>query len=125
MCLTPASLLVRLTPLAELAKCNGVDGAPVYVCINGDIFDVEAKREMYSPPGEGYSIFAAKEAAIPLAMGLLKEEEIPADKTLNDLNGGELDSLRSWYGFFSGRYPIVGRLVDADGKPTKNESISL
>jgi len=110
--------VVRDMTEEELARGTGVDGAPVYVCVNGDIYEIddEEKKKMYSPPGTGYSIFAGREAAVPLAMAILEVDKIPAGKTVADLTAHELDSLRSWKSHYDNNYPKVGRLVDATGK---------
>lgn len=106
--------------MAELEKCNGVDGAPLYVCVNGDIYDVEERRDMYYPPGgENYSFIVAKEAAVALALMAVSEKWIPKGKSLHNLTEEEADSLRSWIAFFKKRYPLVGRLVK-DGKHLKD-----
>lgn len=63
----PPPNTTRVFAYEELAKHDGKDSeAPVYVAIKGTVFDVSAKRAMYSP-GAGYSCFAGKDASKVMA----------------------------------------------------------
>lgn len=47
----------------ELKAFDGTDESqPVYIALKGIVFDVTARREMYAP-GQGYSIFAGRDAS--------------------------------------------------------------
>lgn len=54
------------TPLnlteAELATFDGSNGRPIYVAVNGSVYDVSASRELYGPGGS-YAFFAGKDGA--------------------------------------------------------------
>jgi predicted heme/steroid binding protein len=73
---------VNLTP-EELALYNGTDKVkPIYLAINGTIFDVSEGRHSYGPGG-GYSVFAGRDATRAFVTGCFLE-----DRT-SDLRGAE------------------------------------
>ncbi|MBE7181334.1 MAG: cytochrome b5 domain-containing protein, partial [Terriglobus roseus] len=73
---------VNLTP-DELAKYDGSDETkPVYLAINGTIFDVSAGRNTYGPGGS-YSVFAGRDATRAFVTGCFLEDRTP------DLRGAE------------------------------------
>ncbi|KAI8924301.1 cytochrome b5-like heme/steroid binding domain-containing protein [Entophlyctis helioformis] len=95
----------------ELAKFSGAtaDG-PVYVAIKGIVFDVTANRQQYAP-GQGYSIFAGKDASCALGKSSLKAEDCHAD--YSGLNDEEMKTLDNWVAFFQKKYPVVGHTAAA------------
>ncbi|KAF8476144.1 cytochrome b5-like heme/steroid binding domain-containing protein [Kalaharituber pfeilii] len=59
---------------AQLAKYDGTDPAlPIYVALNGSVFDVSANRETYGPGGS-YHVFAGVDAARGFVTGCFKED---------------------------------------------------
>jgi len=73
---------VRLTD-AELAAFNGEDPSkPIYVGLNGSIYDVSASPQTYGPGGS-YAFFAGKDAARAYLTGCFKDDLTP------DLRGVE------------------------------------
>lgn len=59
---------------AELAQYNGEDPTkPIYVAVNGSIFDVSANPQAYGPIG-GYHFFAGRDAARAFVSGCFKED---------------------------------------------------
>lgn len=52
---------VNLTE-AELATYDGRSGRPIYLAVNGSVYDVSASTEMYGPGGS-YSFFSGKDGA--------------------------------------------------------------
>ncbi|KAH8195958.1 hypothetical protein TruAng_009878 [Truncatella angustata] len=127
-----------LTP-AELAAYDGSDpSTPIYLAINGTIYDVSANRRTYGPGGS-YHVFAGADAARGFVTGCFAEDRtadlrgveqmhVPADDPevdahfsaaeLEALKGRELgearqkvhDQLSHWVNFFarSPKYPRVG-----------------
>ena len=72
----------HLTP-DQLALYNGTDPKqPIYLAINGTIFDVSEGRHSYGPGG-GYSVFAGRDATRAFVTGCFLE-----DRT-SDLRGAE------------------------------------
>ncbi|EPZ34843.1 putative progesterone binding protein [Rozella allomycis CSF55] len=101
---------VELT-LDELREFDGTDShKPVYVAINGVIYDVTCKRHLYAL-GKGYHILAGRECARALAKGCLTEDM--CSNELNDLNDEEFDTLKDWETYYNRSYPNVGRVVYA------------
>lgn len=68
---------------AELAAYDGSDPSkPVYLALNGTIYDVSAGRRIYGPGGS-YNVFAGKDAARGFITGCFAEDSTP------DLRGAE------------------------------------
>lgn len=125
--------------LEELAQYNGKDETkPLYIAINGTIFDVSSNRRTYGPGGS-YQYFAGADAARSFVTGCFQTDQtadmrgveemfLPLDDPevdrhwttaqLAQLKEQELDDARRrvhealahWVGFFenSGRYQKVG-----------------
>ncbi|KAL1963889.1 hypothetical protein VTN77DRAFT_7695 [Rasamsonia byssochlamydoides] len=73
---------VNLTP-EQLSLYNGTDPSlPIYLAINGTIFDVSANRAMYGPGG-GYNFFTGRDATRAFVTGCFREDLTP------DLDGVE------------------------------------
>jgi predicted heme/steroid binding protein len=73
---------VNLTP-TQLSLYNGTDPSlPIYLAINGTIFDVSANRGIYGPGG-GYNFFAGRDATRAFVTGCFREDLTP------DLDGVE------------------------------------
>lgn len=95
--------------LAELALYNGSDAAlPIYIAINGSVFDVTRSPHLYGPGGP-YAFFAGRDAARAFVTGCFSKP----DEFTHDLRG--LDPLEAaaqvqgWTEFFSGgKYWRVG-----------------
>lgn len=102
--------------LAELRQFDG-NGKPanwpIYVAINGTVFDVSAKRDAYGPGGS-YAVFAGRDASRGLAMSSLKEEDLLGDH-LSDLTDKQRQTLKQWEEFFQARYTVAGEIVQQEG----------
>ncbi|KAF0751956.1 hypothetical protein AaE_006206 [Aphanomyces astaci] len=97
--------------LDKLRAFNGEGDKPIYIAIKGVVYDVSRKRDFYGP-GEGYHLFAGREAARALA----KMSFEPADLEntgISDLNFMEKEILKDWIDKFTdyNSYPIVGRVL--------------
>ncbi|PHH60540.1 hypothetical protein CDD81_1587 [Ophiocordyceps australis] len=67
---------IYLTP-QELMAYDGSDATkPLYLAINGTIYDVSAGRHMYGPGGS-YSVFAGHDAARAFVTGCFAEDRTP------------------------------------------------
>ncbi|KAJ3217240.1 hypothetical protein HDU67_008262 [Dinochytrium kinnereticum] len=94
---------------SELSQFNGSDPSrPVYLAVKGTVFDVTQNRGMYEP-GQGYSVFAGKDASKALGKSSLKPEDCVAD--FSSLNAEEMQTLDKWHAHYQKKYPIVGRVV--------------
>lgn len=98
-----SSLVFQLSNIS-----SGVQNPRIFVAIKGIIFDVTRNSASYGP-GQGYSVFVAKDASRALAKSSLKPED--ARPEYHDLPPKELKVLEDWYTYFSLRYNIVGRIV--------------
>ncbi|KAF8069918.1 cytochrome b5 [Lyophyllum atratum] len=95
----------------ELKKFDGSNpNLPIYVAIKGTIFDVTHKADVYGP-GRSYSIFAGKDGSKGLGMSSL--DPVNAVSDYSGLDEKDRKVLDDWHGFFSKRYNIVGKVVDA------------
>ncbi|PKY09220.1 heme/steroid binding domain protein [Aspergillus campestris IBT 28561] len=73
---------IHLTP-TQLTLYNGTDTTlPLYIAVNGSIFDVSANRMVYGPGGN-YNFFAGRDATRAFVTGCFQEDLTP------DLEGVE------------------------------------
>jgi len=94
--------------VSELAKADGEHSSKIYVAIKGTVFDVTRNAASYGP-GQGYHIFAGKDASRALAKSSLN----PADALpeYEDLSDKQKKVLSDWFHFFSLRYNVVGKVA--------------
>jgi len=89
---------------------------PVYLSLNGTVFDVSEGRNFYGPGGP-YELFAGRECGASLAKMSFSAEYLDDMAACKSLNFGEKNELENWCQKFQHyrNYPIVGRLVpDSD-----------
>lgn len=93
---------------SELARYSGADDAdPIYLGINGNVYDVTKKRRLYGPGGS-YSFFAGADCARAFVTGCFKTD------CTHDLRGipqDRLAQLHGWESFFKKEYRWVGTVV--------------
>jgi len=100
----------KLLTEAELAKFDGsIPGTPIYLAIDGEVFDVTAGRHSYGPEG-GYRNFAGVDASRAFATQCLKGHRT---HDLRGLTDAQLRSRDHWKSFFENniKYPRVGRVL--------------
>lgn len=87
----------------------------ILLAIDGRVFDVTKGANFYGPGGP-YGNFAGRDASRGMAKQSFDLEMLtPLDKpldTLSDLTPMEVNNMREWIGHFSGKYTIVGELVN-------------
>lgn len=103
---------VKLT-LDELAKYDGQDKAlPLYLAINGSVYDVSVSRTIYGPGGP-YSKFAGKDAARAWVTGCFgKPDEFTYD--LREIDEKEArNAIQNWQDFYDNhrKYWYVGTVI--------------
>jgi predicted heme/steroid binding protein len=80
----------------QLSSYDGrTPGEPIYLAIDGDVYDVTAGRESYGPGGS-YSIFAGRDAARGTLFddsNLLHENKSVTHEKVADRNYVQLSSL--------------------------------
>lgn len=98
---------------------NSGEPKPVYLSLNGTVFDVSNGRDFYGPGG-AYEMFAGRECGVALAKMSFEEEHLDNVAGCADLNPGEKCTLDDWmekFQHFKG-YPILGKLVPDDLLPS-------
>ncbi|KAL8753839.1 MAG: hypothetical protein Q9184_005304 [Pyrenodesmia sp. 2 TL-2023] len=115
----PPIVFRTFTPLT-LKPYNGENNMPVYLAVNGKVFDVSNGRNFYGPGGP-YENFAGRDASRGLACGSFDEDMLTKDLKgpLDDLKGlgdEEMEAMRGWEERFHEKYLVVGKLV-AVGHP--------
>ncbi|KAG2179859.1 hypothetical protein INT43_003645, partial [Umbelopsis isabellina] len=91
----------------ELAKYDGSNPSlPVYIAIDGEVFDVTKGRGWYAPGGS-YSFFAGRDAARAYATGCFKEH---LTHDLRGLGENQLKGIENWKNFYKNhhKYHKVG-----------------
>jgi membrane-associated progesterone receptor component len=102
----------------QLAFFNGTkeektnEDRPVYLSINGTVFDVSDGRNFYGPGGP-YEAFAGHECGIALAKMSFDTQYLDDLAGCQTLNSGERQALEEWIEKFTyyRNYPIKGKLV--------------
>jgi predicted heme/steroid binding protein len=68
-----------------LSTYNGSDPSlPIYVAVNGSIYDVSASPRFYGQ-GAGYNVFAGRDASRAFVTGCLEEDLIPDLRGVEDM----------------------------------------
>ncbi|KAH3671404.1 hypothetical protein WICMUC_004701 [Wickerhamomyces mucosus] len=89
---------------SELTNFNGTDPSlPIYIAVNGAIWDVSGNREIYKPSGS-YGFFAGKDIARALATNCLNH----LNHDIRDIQPGERRRLKGWIEYFDDKYWRVG-----------------
>lgn len=98
---------------------------PIYLSLNGTVFDVTTGKDFYGPGGP-YALFAGRECGVALAKFTFGEEHLDDIAGCSKLNAGEKDVLDDWIEKFTyyRDYPIKGRLVSQDLIPSSDRIIS-
>ncbi|KIP09845.1 hypothetical protein PHLGIDRAFT_102163 [Phlebiopsis gigantea 11061_1 CR5-6] len=100
----------RLFSERMLATFSGeVESMPIYIAIDGDVFDVSSNRATYGPGGS-YHFMAGRDAARAFATGCFATHQTHDIRGLSDR---EMAGLEHWKKFFadSTKYRKVGRVL--------------
>eukprot|EP00568_Trieres_chinensis_P003690 CAMPEP_0183308894 /NCGR_PEP_ID=MMETSP0160_2-20130417/22874_1 /TAXON_ID=2839 ORGANISM="Odontella Sinensis, Strain Grunow 1884" /NCGR_SAMPLE_ID=MMETSP0160_2 /ASSEMBLY_ACC=CAM_ASM_000250 /LENGTH=272 /DNA_ID=CAMNT_0025472809 /DNA_START=63 /DNA_END=878 /DNA_ORIENTATION=+ len=98
---------------------------PVYLSVNGIVFDVSEGRNFYGPGGP-YELFAGHECGVALAKMSFDTTHIDDLKGCQSLNFGEKNELDGWiekFQYWRG-YQVKGRLVPDDALPAAERIIT-
>ncbi|KAI4254606.1 MAG: hypothetical protein L6R42_007124 [Xanthoria sp. 1 TBL-2021] len=119
----PPPIVFRTFTPPMLKPYNGENNMPVYLAVNGKVFDVSNGRNFYGPGGP-YENFAGRDASRGLACGSFDEDMLTKDLEgpLDDLKGlgdEEWEAMRGWEERFQEKYLVAGSMVDE--KPNKYE----
>lgn len=98
---------------------------PVYLSINGIVFDVSGGRNFYGPDGP-YALFAGHECGAALAKMSFEKEMIDNLDACKELNFGERQELEGWIDKFTHyrNYPVKGRLISESRLPDPSRILS-
>jgi len=96
--------------LNQLREFDGTKGKPIYIGLQGEVFDVSSGADFY---GEGcsYHCFAGRDSSRAMARLSFDEEDL-SNTDLSDLGPFEKSQLDDWvqkFKYFK-CYPIVGRV---------------
>nr|KAJ3419333.1 bifunctional endoribonuclease/protein kinase ire1 [Polyrhizophydium stewartii] len=102
----PHVIELRTFTPKELARFDGKDGRPIYMSVDGMVFDVSRGRGFYGP-GSMYENFSGRDASRGLAknsfeLDMLSPIDGPIDK-LADLAPHEREALAEWKHFYLGK----------------------
>ncbi len=98
---------------------------PVYLSLNGTVFDVSKGRDFYGEGGP-YEQFAGRECGVALAKMSFEEshlDDIAGCEKLSFVEKDELDNWISKFKYYRG-YPIKGRLFADSDLPDPNRMIT-
>jgi membrane-associated progesterone receptor component len=99
---------------------------PVYLSVNGIVFDVSEGRDFYGPGGP-YELFAGHECGVALAKMSFDTEFLDDLEGCKNLNYGEKEELENWINKFQHwrNYPVMGRLIPDDKMPDPNRILTI
>eukprot|EP00736_Rhodelphis_marinus_P003902 Rmarinus@m.20413 len=92
----------------ELSRCNGVDGTPLRVGLQGLVYDVSKGKNFYGKGG-AYHVFAGRHATRAFALMSTKVED--AVPSIDGLKPIDLKTLEDWVVKFRSKYPVVAKIV--------------
>ncbi|KAK9721142.1 hypothetical protein K7432_003670 [Basidiobolus ranarum] len=95
---------------AELSRFNGEDPKlPVYIAIDGDVYDVTAGGSFYTKGGS-YGFFSGRDAARAYVTGCFQEH---LTHDLRGLTKSQLEGLKGWKDFYKNHhsYYQIGQVV--------------
>jgi membrane-associated progesterone receptor component len=106
-----------------LAPFKGAGGGPIYVAVDGIVFNMASHESgpSFYGPGQAYSIFAGLDATIGLATMNTKPSEWAATP-LAAITSDQRTALDSWTTKFLEKYAVVGSLVNG-ANPTTLEQL--
>lgn len=105
----------------ELSQFDGEDPTkPIYVAVDGMVFDVSSRPDTYGPIG-AYHFFSGRDAARAFATGCFRTD---LTHDLRELDDSELEAVKGWQQFFANsvRYWHVGYVEHPplEGEPPKH-----
>jgi membrane-associated progesterone receptor component len=95
--------------IEQLREFDGSKGKPIYIGLNGDVFDVSGAPEYYGV-GAAYHCFAGRNSTRAMAKFSFEEAEL-ANNEISDLSPFEKSTLEDWvqkFKYFK-CYPVVGK----------------
>ena len=98
----------RVIPIRELGQYNGEYNSKIYIGLQGKIYDVTSRRDLYGPKGR-YKCFAGRDATRALAKLCFDEADLSRGADIEGLEASQLKMLDEWVVKFQS-YEVVGVL---------------
>ena len=105
----PINVPEKTFTLKELSKFNGQNKMPIYMGVNGYVYDMTSGGKFYGPGGT-YGFMTGHDSTIALAKFSMNPGYLNKPWTLHDFSDNELNTLANYIRNFSQKYPIVGKL---------------
>lgn len=104
---------------------DGDEDKPVYLALNGIVFDVSEGRNFYGPGGP-YELFAGHECGVALAKMSFDTEYLDDMASIPNLKHGERVELDNWIEKFTHYrcYPVMGRLILDEQLPSSDRILT-
>lgn len=105
---------------SEMASYDGSDPSkPIYIAINGTVWDVSSNPRTYGPGGS-YSVFSGKDCARAFATNCLNH----LTHDIRDIKSDERRRLQGWEDWFDDKYFRVGEVIHEEltGEPLSREN---
>lgn len=96
----------------DLSSANGEDSEEIYVAVQGKVYDVGERGDLYGPGGN-YHIFAGKDCTRAFALMSTNGEDCNR-RDVDDLNASHCATLKQWIKMFNEKYIVVGEYSPAD-----------
>jgi len=101
--------------LEQLRSFDGTNGNPIYIAVQGKVYDMSSKPGFYGPNG-AYHIFAGRDASRALAKGSLDLQDVE-NSSIADLDPMEIETLGEWVAKYDISYHVVGQLIKPSDPP--------
>ncbi|EDW82422.1 uncharacterized protein Dwil_GK25798 [Drosophila willistoni] len=116
-----ASVNLPLFTPEQLATYNGENGAPIYLALLGEVFDVTRGAKHYGT-GCSYNFFVGRDASVSFISGEFDEYDPETADNVLTLKPSDLIGLATWKDFYTKDYEykgkLIGRFYDENGQPT-------
>lgn len=102
-------IVLRDFTIEQLREFDGKNGKPIYIGLDGEVFDVSGAPEYYGV-GAAYHCFAGRNSTRAMAKFSFEETEL-SNNDISDLSPFEKSTLEDWvqkFKYFK-CYPVVGR----------------
>ena len=102
---------------SELAPFNGGDGKPIYMGLQGLVFDVSSGENFYGV-GAAYEVLASRESTRAVALMSLEPDDIKGEDDMTGIGAAEREEMKDIFeGTYVTKYPLVGLITDSQAIP--------
>jgi predicted heme/steroid binding protein len=101
----------------ELAPFNGEAGAPIYLGLQGLVFDVSSSPHFYGP-GAPYTSLAGRDSSRAITLMSLEPADLELEDDMSGISDAERQELKLIFEeTYVRKYPIVGLITDSRAIP--------